>query len=258
MILHWPLERERGKNGTVFDLSVFSATFLIIFTAEMGDKSQLAAFSLSSTVKNPVAIFLASASALILASIAAALLGGLAANVAPWLTVYLSGGLFILFGLMILTSGEMPVLKECLIESIQLEKTALKTLPRVFKKAGKYDDNIINIMRQEKSHLEMFKFLMKEKAFFKKTHHLDEKLKPILEDLKQNAGFRRLPFHLALDKLVNIEEACIAFYEFLENYVKQSGMGDEVFKKTLVELIEEEKHHRDVFNSYRPKRKKNG
>lgn len=241
----------------MFDIGIFATTFLLIFIAEMGDKSQLVAFSLSSTTEKPVTIFLASSSALILASLAAALLGGLAANVVPWLTVYLSGALFIVFGVIILMSKEMPLLKECLVESIQLENAANKTLPKVFKKAGKYDYNIINIIRQEKSHSEMFKFLIKEKKFFRQTEHLNKQLTPMLERLKRSANFRKLPFHLALDELVKIEEACITFYQFLETHVQQSSFGDESLRKTLAELIEEEKHHRDVFNQYRPKRKKN-
>lgn len=50
-------------------------TFVTVFLAELGDKSQLAAIALSGNSKSPRAVFLGSAAALLLASFLGVLLG---------------------------------------------------------------------------------------------------------------------------------------------------------------------------------------
>ena len=57
-------------------LSLILSTFLTVFIAELGDKTQLATLTLSGTSNRPLAVFLGSASALILASLLGALTGG--------------------------------------------------------------------------------------------------------------------------------------------------------------------------------------
>ena len=69
------------------DLALLLSTFVTVFLAELGDKTQLATVALSGTSDRPFAVFLGSSSALVLAS----LLGALAAlgsprrpQAAPW------------------------------------------------------------------------------------------------------------------------------------------------------------------------------
>ena len=57
-------------------LSLLFSTFLTVFIAELGDKTQLATLTLSGTSNKPLAVFLGSASALVLASLLGALTGG--------------------------------------------------------------------------------------------------------------------------------------------------------------------------------------
>mgnify|MGYP001358871170 CR=1 FL=1 len=52
------------------------STFLTIFIAELGDKTQLATLTLSGTSNKQLAVFLGSSTALILASLIGALAGG--------------------------------------------------------------------------------------------------------------------------------------------------------------------------------------
>tara|TARA_B100001989_G_C24149400_1_gene274223 strand:+ start:30 stop:341 length:312 start_codon:yes stop_codon:yes gene_type:complete len=57
-------------------LSLLLSTFFTVFVAELGDKTQLATFTISGTSNKPLAVFLGSSSALVFASLIGALTGG--------------------------------------------------------------------------------------------------------------------------------------------------------------------------------------
>ena len=64
-------------------LSLLLSTFLTIFIAELGDKTQLATLTISGTSNKPLAVFLGSSTALIFASLIGALAGGSISNYVP-------------------------------------------------------------------------------------------------------------------------------------------------------------------------------
>ena len=64
-------------------LSLLLSTFLTIFIAELGDKTQLATLTISGTSNKPLAVFLGSSTALIFASLLGALAGGSISNLIP-------------------------------------------------------------------------------------------------------------------------------------------------------------------------------
>ena len=64
-------------------LSLLLSTFLTIFIAELGDKTQLATLTMSGTSNKPLAVFLGSSTALVLASLIGALAGGSISNFVP-------------------------------------------------------------------------------------------------------------------------------------------------------------------------------
>tara|TARA_B100000524_G_scaffold294813_1_gene169489 strand:- start:362 stop:664 length:303 start_codon:yes stop_codon:yes gene_type:complete len=64
-------------------LSLLLSTFLTIFIAELGDKTQLATLTISGTSNKPFAVFLGSSTALIFASLLGALAGGSISNLIP-------------------------------------------------------------------------------------------------------------------------------------------------------------------------------
>ena len=88
-------------------LTLLFTTFITIFLAEMGDKTQLTTITLSSTTNKPVAVFMGSSIALILATLLGALAGGSIANLIPaFLLKLLSGIVFLLLGINLLAQSK--------------------------------------------------------------------------------------------------------------------------------------------------------
>ncbi|WP_269624834.1 TMEM165/GDT1 family protein [Prochlorococcus marinus] len=84
-------------------LTLLFTTFVTVFLAEMGDKTQLTTISLSSTTNNPLAVFIGSSVALISATLLGALAGGSIANLIPaYLLKLLSGIVFLIIGIKLL------------------------------------------------------------------------------------------------------------------------------------------------------------
>ena len=64
-------------------LNLLLSTFLTVFIAELGDKTQLVTLTISGTSKKPLAVFLGSSSALVFASLLGALTGGSISAIVP-------------------------------------------------------------------------------------------------------------------------------------------------------------------------------
>tara|TARA_B100000212_G_scaffold206249_1_gene155610 strand:- start:1304 stop:1615 length:312 start_codon:yes stop_codon:yes gene_type:complete len=81
-------------------INLLLSSFVTIFIAELGDKTQLATLSLSGTSKKPLAVFLGSASALILASLVGVLAGGSISTFIPEIYLKLIASVtFLIIGL---------------------------------------------------------------------------------------------------------------------------------------------------------------
>lgn len=92
------------------DYKLFFSTFLTIFVAEMGDKTQLATLSAASGGSSRWVVFAASALALVSTSAIAVALGeGVSRVVSPQWTKRAAGALFIILGVLYLwSSRETP------------------------------------------------------------------------------------------------------------------------------------------------------
>jgi len=87
-------------------LTLLFTTFVTVFLAEMGDKTQLTTITLSSTTNKPLAVFIGSSVALILATLLGALAGGSIANLIPaFLLKLLSGIVFLIIGINLLAQS---------------------------------------------------------------------------------------------------------------------------------------------------------
>ena len=88
-------------------LTLLFTTFVTVFLAEMGDKTQLTTITLSSTTNNPLAVFIGSSLALISATLLGALAGGSIANLIPaFLLKLLSGIVFLIIGINLLLKSK--------------------------------------------------------------------------------------------------------------------------------------------------------
>ena len=88
-------------------LTLLFTTFVTVFLAEMGDKTQLTTITLSSTTNKPLAVFIGSSTALILATLLGALAGGSIANLIPaFILKLLSGIVFLFIGINLLAQNE--------------------------------------------------------------------------------------------------------------------------------------------------------
>ncbi len=82
---------------------IFAASFGIMFLAEIGDKTQLAAISLATRYRSPWAVFAGAGLAMLLATAAGILVGSyLPALIGERVIRFVSGGLFVLFGVLII------------------------------------------------------------------------------------------------------------------------------------------------------------
>lgn len=91
--------------------SLFASTFAAIFLAEMGDKTQLAAFAMAGS-GSKLTVFVAASLALVATTAIAVLLGGVVNRYVPAVWVRRgAGALFILIGLwFVLSGGDSPPL----------------------------------------------------------------------------------------------------------------------------------------------------
>ena len=87
-------------------LSLLLSTFLTIFVAELGDKTQLATLTISGTSNKPLAVFLGSSSALVFASLLGALAGGSISNFIPEIILKLiAAATFFIIGIKLLINS---------------------------------------------------------------------------------------------------------------------------------------------------------
>jgi len=85
------------------DWKLVATTFGILFLAELGDKTQLAVFTLSAQHKSPGTVFLGASLALILVTLLGAYFGGLVTAYIPPKTVHIgAGALFVVLGVSLL------------------------------------------------------------------------------------------------------------------------------------------------------------
>ena len=92
-----PQKSQQFKACSLGTWGIFSSTFLTIFLAEMGDKTQLATLLMSAESRSPWIVFAGAATALIATSLLGVLIGRWLANRLSPKTLETSAGALLLF-----------------------------------------------------------------------------------------------------------------------------------------------------------------
>ena len=82
------------------------STFVMIFMAELGDKTQISTFALASNSRSMLSVFLGAAGALLLTTLIAVVLGGVIGRYVPArLIKFVSAAVFLGFGVLTLVEA---------------------------------------------------------------------------------------------------------------------------------------------------------
>jgi putative Ca2+/H+ antiporter (TMEM165/GDT1 family) len=86
---------------------VIFSTFMLLFLAELGDKTQLAVITSTANTRNPLSVFIGATLALAVVTLIGVVFGeAITARVPPTVMRVVAGSLFLIFGALILT-GKM-------------------------------------------------------------------------------------------------------------------------------------------------------
>ena len=89
------------------DWKVLASTFLVVFLAELGDKTQLATLGLAAGSESRISVFVGAAFALVAASAIAVLLGQAVGSLVPELWLRRGAGLlFVVLGVVFLVAAD--------------------------------------------------------------------------------------------------------------------------------------------------------
>jgi len=88
------------------NFQVLGSTFLMIFLAELGDKTQLSTFAFASEAKSPLSVFLGASLALVCTSFIGVVLGGVLGRFVPErIMKFVAALVFLGFGVWTLVEG---------------------------------------------------------------------------------------------------------------------------------------------------------
>jgi putative Ca2+/H+ antiporter (TMEM165/GDT1 family) len=92
-------DKGEGENRIIQTKDPFWIVFGSFFLAELGDKTQLAAFAMTAKYGTPVQIWIGATAGMVLVNLFGIVIGNVLKNYLPEKIInYLSGGIFILFG----------------------------------------------------------------------------------------------------------------------------------------------------------------
>lgn len=229
------------------DLATVVSVFALVFLAELGDKTQLVAFSMTATARSPWPVFFGASAALVFSSLLAAVVGGAAGNAfGESLAVKLvSASLFVVFGLMMLVEREDPPVKKAFLDALLLESQGARLLRRVL--AHYPHPDAVRVSREisgdEAAHEALFRLLIKKKRFFSDDINHDCSLPGLSSELRIAGGLKDMPPREALHELIRIEQACGRFYAFLARHIADSHQEEAQLGAELEGMVMEEARH---------------
>lgn len=237
----------------MINFGLILTSFGIVLIAELGDKTQLAAFSLTTTTRRPALVFAATSSALVLSSLAASLLGKAASEFIPNFINYVSAGLFIVFGIYIVFSKEPSNVKEAFLNSIAVEKSCIELVKKL--RSAEFCDGgeLAAVCGEEESHYQTFRLLLKEKNLFRTSINEHPELAEVLERMKPCSSSKGQSHGEILNQLIDRERASIAFFRVLLDHIDEFHQRSDETEHALRRMIAEERGHERMFTEMRNK-----
>ncbi|MCF7973885.1 MAG: TMEM165/GDT1 family protein [Phycisphaerae bacterium] len=236
-----------------FNAKLFLSTFVLIFLAELGDKTQLAAMAKS--IEGRMTVFLAASLALVCSTLIAVLFGKALSSIIPEKYIQMAAAvLFILFGAVmlynVLTGKEAAVAGTVRAGTfdrfiIQMALPFEEAAEKDYRKLAATTDNaavrkvLLALAEEERSHQMRIKEANRSDRGDEVFETETEAALPDLEDLLHDvAGDQARPI---IEHAIEHELATAAFYHELANTAKLPGL-----KRTLHTLAQEEQTHADM------------
>ena len=233
-----------------FNSKLFLSTFILIFLAELGDKTQLAAMAKS--IEGRFTVFLAASSALICSTLIAVLFGDTLTRFVPERYLQIAAGtLFVVFGALMIRS---VIFSKDASAKVGVASNAFKRFitetAMVFEEVAEADyrrlaaatDNhdvrrvLLLLADEERSHLQQLHAAQSEQnnepVFSIETESSLPQLRELLHDVAKDDA------KPLVEHAIEHEEATARFYEDLA----RSARGPSL-RRTLRILAEEERNH---------------
>jgi rubrerythrin len=233
-----------------FNAKLFASTFILIFLAELGDKTQLAAMAKS--IEGRLTVFLAASAALICSTLIAVLFGDALTRFIPERYLQIAAAvLFIVFGGIMLFNvffGRVEPVQPAAAPNA-FERLIMQTA-MVFEEAAEEDyrkladkaeseavrQALLALADEERNHLEYLRSARldhaHEEAFETQEKNTLPELRQLLHDAAEDQG---RPF---VGHAIEHELATAAFYDTLAKTAKIPGL-----RRTLRVLADEERRH---------------
>ena len=239
------------------DWKLFGSTLVIVFLAELGDKTQLTAMAAAAGSKSTVSVFLGAVTALTLSTLIAVIVGGVLPRFVPLRVLKIAAGVaFLLFGLMYLYNGifKKEVPPETAASSVFQPETAGMLTRTVMDLAAAYEEHeaqvcrrlaggcgddtvksvLLGIAADEESHISRLRHSQHESAV-----HLDNACDVTTAHLQGNRSeLTRTP---ELGYLLSLEERIENFYRQLSTALPTASL-----RRGFAFLADSERKHRET------------
>jgi rubrerythrin len=232
------------------DYRLFLSTFLLIFLAELGDKTQLAALTRTAAADGSRwTVFLAASAALVLSTLIAVLIGEGLSKVMPPKTIKIAAGiLFIVFGLLILKGALAPAAPRAeAVAPAPLARVVLK-LAAEFEHAAAADYRALAGKTSDPDLAALFRALEQEEAahlahleqadLAHGETHMADTVADISTDRDRLAHDVADAVDIELSHAIEHEQAMAEFYNSLANTTPIGAL-----KQTFLALAREEASH---------------
>jgi len=96
--------RKSKITNRIMDWKIFGTAFLTLFLAELGDKTQLAVITMTSSTESKLSVFLGASLALVAVTLIGVVFGGVLSQYIPteWLQKIVAVGFIVIGGLMLI------------------------------------------------------------------------------------------------------------------------------------------------------------